>query len=89
MFGFMKKIGELEGHLQKLQVNASNNYKDEAQKNFSDFLAAFARLEEEGKLSEKQKKYYSEIAGSLKVKLKGYSHDEQKPDYKGLYKDPE
>ena len=86
MFGIMKRIPELEGHLNKLQVNASNNYKDEAQKNFSDFLAALERMGKEGKLSEKQKKHYGDIAESLKVRLKGYSHDEQKPDYKGLYR---
>ena len=87
MFGRMKKISELEGHLQKLQVNASNNYKDEAQKNFSDFLEAFERLDAEGKLPEKQRTYYAGVAEELKVKLKGYSHDEQKPDYRGLYKE--
>ena len=86
MFGIMKKPAQLEGHLQKLQVNAANNYKDEAIRNFSDFCREYEALKAAGKINEKQRKYYDAIEGTWKQKLKGYSHGEQKPDYKGLYK---
>ena len=76
---FGRKHSELEQLLFKVESNISNNYKDAAQEAFIVFEQRCAELDAEGKLSEKQKAYYMEIIGGLRVRLKGFTHKDQKP----------
>ena len=57
----------------------SNNYKDNAQKNLDEYESALERFSERGDLKEKSQKKYEDILISLKERLKGYSHKDQKP----------
>ena len=83
MFGRNKKDPELEKVLASLMMNASNNYKDAAREDFKDLQVLFKRLDEAGKLSQKQKQYYEDKLKELSETMKGYSHGEQKQDYTG------
>ena len=87
MFGFGKKkmlSDELEAILKDLQVNASNNYKDLAKKAYFAFEKRFLEMKEAGSLTEKQLAHYEAEYARLKEDMKGYSHGEQKPDYRAL-----
>lgn len=87
MFGFGKKKmmnEELETILKELHVNASNNYKDLAKKAYFAFEKRFLEMKDEGSLTEKQLLHYEDEYARLKEDMKGYSHGEQKPDYKAL-----
>ena len=83
MFEWGRKNRELEAILQELEMNASNNYKDNAQKNLRELEAAFARLSQEGKLNARQKESYGATIEGLRRKMKNYTHGDQKPDYRG------
>ena len=87
MFGFGKKKllnKELEAILSELRMNASNNYKDLAKQAFNAFTQRFRELKEAGSLTEKQLTHYEAELERLQEDMKGYSHGEQKPDYKAL-----
>lgn len=91
MFSFLKKLisGEkntgkneqLDTLVSRIQVNASNNYKDAAQQNFRDFEKIFTELSAEGKLSERQTAYYQEILEQFRVQMKNFTHKDQKPTW--------
>jgi len=81
MFHFLKsrnKNQQLEIILQKVQINMSNNYKDEAQANLKEFHSAFTELLNTDKLNEKQKAYYMNKLNILKEQMKNYTHKDQK-----------
>ncbi len=84
MFGRIKPNKELDALLTRVHMNASNNYKDAAQEAYHTFVELFKTLQEEGKLSEQQKKHYAEIQQELEVSMAGYTHKDQKPDINGL-----
>lgn len=73
---YEKKLDEI---LVEMNMNMSNNYKDNAQKNLEEYEAALTRFIETGRLKEKSQNKYSEILTSYKERLKGYSHKDQKP----------
>jgi hypothetical protein len=76
---FGTKHSELEQLLFKVESNIANNYKDAAQEAFVIFEQHCAELDAAGKLSAKQKAHYQEIIGDLRVRLKGFTHKDQKP----------
>lgn len=52
-----RTVRQLDEKLERIQMNFENNYKDAAQINLKEFETLFNILSEEGKLSERQKKY--------------------------------
>lgn len=84
MFNFLKGIGagkELDSIIQKIQMNLSNNYKDAAQLNLKEFEAALKYFEENNKITEKQKIFYTEKLSSFKNEMKNFTHKDQKPTW--------
>ena len=82
MFDFIKNIGknkQLEAAIIRLQMNMSNNYKDAAQADYKDLMDMYAELAQKGSLSEKQKNYYKDVIEDYSVKMKDYTHKDQKP----------
>lgn len=84
MFGLGKKNSQLEELLQRLNANASNNYKDAAQDNFRQFLRLFEEYKKNGTLKPRQIAYYQDVISRLEPELKNYTHFDQKPDIRGL-----
>ncbi|MCR5033469.1 MAG: hypothetical protein K6A92_11500 [Lachnospiraceae bacterium] len=84
MFGRIRPNRELEALLTKVHMNASNNYKDAAQEAYHTFVQLFKTLQEEGKLSDKQKQHYAQVQEELAFAMEGYTHKDQKPDINGL-----
>lgn len=84
MLDFLRKAGknkQLEELIQRIQMNVSNNYKDAAQLNLREFEALFTELESTGKMSEKQRAYYSEKLSAFKEQMKNFTHKDQKPTW--------
>ena len=79
---FKKKSGghnrQLDDKLQRIQMNFENNYKDAAQINLREFEQLYKALEEAGKLSDKQKSYYSERFAEYNARMKNFTHKDQK-----------
>ncbi len=82
MFGLSKTDKELEEVLQRLNMNASNNYKDAAQQNFTEFKETFEL--KKSMLSPKKFAHYENILKELNVSMDHYTHKDQKPDFSGL-----
>lgn len=81
MFDFLKssKHGGLEVYLERIQMNMENNYKDAAQINLNEMEELFKQLSEAGKLNEKQKERYESLIHSLRIRMKNFTHKDQKP----------
>ena len=82
MFQFIKNIGknkELEAAVARLQMNMSNNYKDAAQVDYKALMELYEELSDKGGLTDKQKSYYKEVIEEYHVKMKDYTHKDQKP----------
>ena len=82
MFSFLKngrKNKELEEIIVKLESNVANNYKDAAQEALREYESELARLKEEGSLNEKQRAQYEAKLEAYKIRLKGFTHKDQKP----------
>jgi len=82
MLSILKNIGknkQLEGLIDCVEMNMSNNYKDAAQADFKQFTEVFAALKEAGKLSEKQVAHYESVLKDYTTRLQAYSHKDQKP----------
>lgn len=69
---------QLDEKLNRLQMNFENNYKDAAQMNLKEMETLFEELSQEGKLSDRQKSYYSNKIEELHGKLKNFTHKDQK-----------
>ena len=81
MFDFFKRTGKnkrLEGIIESIRMNLSNNYKDAAQMDLKEFGEALEELSEAGKLSEMQKSYYEVILSEFKENMKNFTHKDQK-----------
>ncbi|MBR1470880.1 MAG: hypothetical protein IJ600_04470 [Lachnospiraceae bacterium] len=76
---FTGKQKELEELLFKVESNIANNYKDAAQEAFIVFEERCAALDGEGRLNAKQKAHYKACTEDLRVRLKGFTHKDQKP----------
>ncbi|MBR1861946.1 MAG: hypothetical protein IJ796_08845 [Lachnospiraceae bacterium] len=70
---------ELDAIIFKIDMNMSNNYKDNAQMDLQDFENRFNEFCEQGKLKDKTRQKYESILETYKIKLKGYTHKDQKP----------
>jgi hypothetical protein len=81
MFDFLKssKHAGLDALVQKIQMNMENNYKDAAQMNLAELEELFQQLKEAGKLNDKQKQNYESVIDSLKIRMKNFTHKDQKP----------
>ena len=70
---------QLDSIIQRLAMNLSNNYKDNAQENLRELESMIEELKEAGGLKASSLARYESICGIYKEKLKGYSHKDQKP----------
>jgi len=70
---------ELDAIIFKIDMNMSNNYKDNAQMDLQDLEGTFKELCDQGKLKEKTRQKYESILETYRIKLKGYTHKDQKP----------
>jgi hypothetical protein len=82
MLRFIKNMGKnkvLEAAIAKLQMNMSNNYKDVAQEDYKALVKLYEELLNKGGLSDKQRGYYKNVIDEYSVKMKDYTHKDQKP----------
>lgn len=82
MFGWfsgLKGNKILDGIIQRIEMNMENNYKDAAQLNLKELEETYQELADAGKLSEKQRAYYSDQISSFKSRMKNFTHKDQKP----------
>lgn len=76
---FQKKNPELEKIIARIEANMANNYKDNAQEALREFEKRLPELIAENKLSEKQKADYENLLHSFQIKMKEFTHKDQKP----------
>ncbi len=69
----------LDSIIQRLEMNMSNNYKDNAQEDLKELETAVNAMRLEGKMKPETVSRYTTILEEYKVKLKDYSHKDQKP----------
>lgn len=74
-----KEEKELDIIIQRLQMNMSNNYKDNARDDMKEFEAAMNDIRGSGRLKDKVLSKYEAILDEYREKMKGYSHKDQKP----------
>lgn len=72
-----KEEKELDSIIQRLEMDMSNNYKDNAQDDLKELIAAVNNMRDT--LKPKVLSKYESIADSYKEKMAGYSHKDQKP----------
>jgi len=69
----------LDSIIRSLEMNMSNNYKDNAQSDLRDFEELFAQLKDENRLKEKVIKKYDAIMDEYRQRMEGFTHKDQKP----------
>lgn len=74
-----KSEKELDSIIQRLEMNMSNNYKDNAQDNLKELESTYNSLCERGALKSTSAAKYERILAEYKEKMKGFSHKDQKP----------
>ncbi|MCR5452923.1 MAG: hypothetical protein K6F00_09870 [Lachnospiraceae bacterium] len=70
---------ELDAIIERLNMNMSNNYKDNAQDDMKELENLFQEMVSEEKIKGKVLSKYDSILEEYREKLKGYSHKDQKP----------
>ena len=70
---------ELDSIIQRLNMNMSNNYKDNAQDDLKDLETTINAFRTLGTVKPGVLSRYEGILDELKEKMKGYSHKDQKP----------
>lgn len=70
---------ELETYIARINMNMSNNYKDNAQADLKDLEARFGELKAAGVLKEKEAAAFESQIRIYRERLKGYTHKDQKP----------
>ncbi len=70
---------ELDTIIQRLEMNMSNNYKDNAQDDLKEFEATLGSMKESGVIKPGAAATYECILSRYKEKMVGYSHKDQKP----------
>ena len=70
---------QLDGLIQKMEMNLSNNYKDNAQSDLKKLEETLAEMKAAGTLKEAVQAKYETIMENYRQRLKGYSHKDQKP----------
>ena len=73
MFG-VRKNRELEGLLDSVQMNCSNNYKDAAKMDYETFWRRLEELKQSGEISGKVYEHYESEGNKLQGKMKNYNH---------------
>lgn len=71
---FMKKNAELEDLMEKFEMDASNNYKDNARKWFNQLEELWTKMEDDHTLSDKQHKYYEARMEYYRRHMVNYHH---------------
>ena len=82
MFDFLKKPKknrDLEALMERIDSNMANNYKDAAQEYLKVFEVKLSQLVEAGQLKEDQKKHYEDLLDTYRIRMKGFTHKDQKP----------
>ena len=82
MFEFLKKPKknrDLEALMERIDSNMANNYKDAAQEYLKEFEGKLSQLVEAGQLKEDQKKHYEDLLDTYRIRMKGFTHKDQKP----------
>lgn len=74
-----KQEKELDGIIQRLEMNMSNNYKDNAQDNLKELEISLNALRNSERLKPAVLSKYETLLASYKETMKGYSHKDQKP----------
>ena len=74
-----KEEKELDSIIRRLEMNMSNNYKDNAQDNLKELEASLNAARSSNSLKAPLLKKYENILDSYKEKMQGYSHKDQKP----------
>lgn len=79
--GLFKSAAEkdLDRIIQSLEMNMSNNYKDNAQDNLKELGIKLNELHDSCNIKDKVFLKYEGILNEYKEKMKGYSHKDQKP----------
>lgn len=70
---------ELDKIILKLEMNMSNNYKDNAQANLRELEEALNAVRESGAVKDAVITRYASLIDTYKQKMKGYTHKDQKP----------
>lgn len=70
---------ELDAIIQRLEMNMSNNYKDNAQDDLKELDVTIGILKEAGGLKAGYVAKYEGILDKYKEKMVSYSHKDQKP----------
>lgn len=74
-----KSEKELDAIIQRLEMNMSNNYKDNAQDDLKELEATLGSLVESGGIKSGVAAKYEKIPAGYREKMIGYSHKDQKP----------
>lgn len=77
MFSIFKSQEEyqLDAIIQRIESNMSNNYKDAAQEALRDFEEKLSLA----RLTEKKRALYESHLDTYKIRMKGFTHKDQKP----------
>ncbi len=77
MFSIFKSQEEyqLDAIIQRIESNMSNNYKDAAQEALKDFEEKLSLA----RLTEKKRALYESYLDTYKIRMKGFTHKDQKP----------
>ncbi len=80
MFSFFQKEThpELEKILERLRLNAENNYRDATKDDLAELEQRYNELLDAGKLNKKQIDHYRNTIISYGIKLQYFSHNSQK-----------
>lgn len=70
---------ELENYIARINMDMSNNYKDNAQYDLKDLEARYGELKTAGVLKEKEAAAFENQIEIYRERLKGYTHKDQKP----------
>ena len=74
-----KEEKQLDEIIQRLEMNMSNNYKDNAQANLKELTEAITSFHEKGGMKEAALARYDALLAEYQTKMKGYTHKDQKP----------
>ncbi len=74
-----KEEKEMDAIIQRLEMNMSNNYKDNARDNLKELEETFGNFRSRGCIKPAVITEYEQILDGYREKMKGYSHKDQKP----------
>ena len=74
-----KEEKELDDIILRLEMNMSNNYKDNAQANLKELEAAMTAMQSAGGKGQKIASKYQSKLNAYKEKMIGFTHKDQKP----------